>query len=231
MATLRPCEFPLSDSATECPNDTLRDALTRHNITLPDEQIAGLDRYCQVLWSWNGKLNLTRHTDYEKLVARDMADCLALEPFLEPNERILDVGTGGGVPGVVLAILRPDLVVSLCDSVAKKARAAQAIVDELGLKVTVHHAPVQTVLMEHEFNTLVVRAVAPLTKLLRWVAPTWDNFDRMLVIKGPAWIEERQEARHVGVLNKHLELRKAASYPLSGTESESVILSISPKEL
>ncbi len=147
--------------------------------------------------------------------------------MLDAGEKVLDVGTGGGVPGIVLAIVRPDLEVALCDSVAKKAKAAAEIVAELGLKVPVHHAPVQEVLQHEQFHTLVVRAVAPLAKLLGWLAPHWEAFDRLLVIKGPHWAEERSLAREAGLL-KRLQLRKVASYPLPGTESESVILSIKP---
>jgi len=210
-------------------SETLRDALARHQIELSDEAIALVDRYCHALWSWNEKLNLTRHTDYEKFVARDVVDSLALEPFLDSGDRVLDVGTGGGVPGIVLAIVRPDLQVSLCDSVGKKAKAVQEIVTELALDVPVHHAPAQEVLLRQEFDVLVVRAVAPLSKLLRWFAPDWDRFDRLLVIKGPAWVEERAEAREAGLL-KQLELRKLAEYPLPGTTSQSVVLSIRRKE-
>jgi 16S rRNA (guanine527-N7)-methyltransferase len=68
-----------------------------------------------------------------------------------------------------------------------------------------------------------------MTKILRWLAPHWDSFDRLLLIKGPAWVEERQEARHEGLF-RNLELRKLADYPLAGTESESVVLSIRPKD-
>ncbi len=218
-------ETPLNTS----PPDTLRDALARHQIELPDETIELLDRYCHALWAWNEKLNLTRHTDYEKFVARDVVDSLALEPFLDAGASVLDVGTGGGVPGIVLAIVRPDLKVALCDSVAKKAKAAAAIVKEIGLDLAVHHAPAQEVLLRHHFDTLVVRAVAPLAKLLRWFAPDWDAFERLLVIKGPAWLEERKEAREAGLL-KHVEMRKLAEYPLPGTDSKSVVLSIRPKE-
>ncbi len=211
-------------------NDTLPDALARHGIELPDDQVEALDRYCRALWSWNEKLNLTRHTDYEKFVARDVVDSLALEPFIDAGDRILDVGTGGGVPGVVLAIVRPDLQVALCDSVAKKAKAVQAIVQETGLPVAVHHAPVQELLAKHHFNTLVARAVAPISKILRWLGPHWDAFDRLLVIKGPAWVEERAAAREAGLL-KNLELRKLAAYPLPESESQSVVLSIRPKDV
>jgi 16S rRNA (guanine527-N7)-methyltransferase len=215
----------LNNAAT----DTLREALARHAIELPDDQIDHLDRYCHALWSWNEKLNLTRHTDYEKFVTRDVVDSLALEPFLDAGASILDVGTGGGVPGIVLAIVRPDLEVALCDSVAKKAKTVEAIVAELGLKVPVYHQAAQGLVDQHHFNTLVLRAVAPMAKLLRWFGPHWDAFDSLLVIKGPGWINERQEARDAGLL-KGLELRKLATYPLPGTQSESIVLSIRPKE-
>ena len=157
-----------------------------------------------------------------------------LRELLPPSTRgrhftLLDVGTGGGVPGVILAILRPDLEVQLCESMAKKARAVDEIVKEAGLKLKVHHARAEALLEEHNFDTLVVRAVAPLAKLLRWFAPHWDSFSRLLVIKGPAWVDERHEAREAGLL-KQLELRKINEYPLPGTESNSVILSIRPKD-
>lgn len=210
------------------PEDTLIAALAEHQISLPDEVVAQLDRYARALWGWNEKINLTRHTTYDKFVSRDVTDSLWLEKFLDAGERVLDVGTGGGVPGIILAILRPDLEVSLCDSVAKKARVATSIVEELQLPVRMYHAPVQDVLESQQFDTLVVRAVAPLAKLLTWVNPHWDAFNQLLVIKGPAWLEERTDARHKGLLND-LALRKLASYPMPGTDSESVVLAIRPK--
>ena len=109
------------------PTDTLAAALARHGIELADDQISQLDKYCQRLWDWNTRLNLTRHTDYEKFVARDVVDSQWLEQFLESGEAVLDVGTGGGVPGIVLAILRPDLEIVLCDSVAKKAERSKPL--------------------------------------------------------------------------------------------------------
>ena len=208
--------------------DDLAAAMAEHGIELPDEQVAQLERYCRLLWDWNSRLNLTRHTDYRKFVARDLVDSLAFAEFLEAGERILDVGTGGGVPGVVLAVVRPDLDVSLSESVAKRARAVADVVERLGLRVPVHATRAEDLLGRWKCNTLVVRAVAGLPKLLRWLRPHWDSFDRLLVVKGPAWVEERGEARHSGLL-RNMALRKLKSYPLPGTDSESVLLQICPK--
>ena len=161
-----------------------------------DEQVEQLDRYRRLLWSWNERMNLTRHTTLEKFVGRDVVDSYQLSKLLERGERVLDVGTGGGVPGVVLAILRPDLSVSLCESTQKKARAVEAIVGELGLHVPVFSQPGRRgAARSRTFDTLVARALAPLRKVLTWLQPHWDAFDRLLLIKGPAWVEERGEAR------------------------------------
>ncbi|MCE5301564.1 MAG: 16S rRNA (guanine(527)-N(7))-methyltransferase RsmG [Planctomycetaceae bacterium] len=205
--------------------DNLNEAMARHQIELPRPQVERLDRYCRLLWDWNAKLNLTRHTDYEKFVARDLIDSLAIAQFLEPGETVLDVGTGGGVPGVLLAIVRNDLRVSLCESIGKKARAVADIVQQLGLATPVLNARVQEVLAAERFDTLVIRAVARLKKLLEWLRPHWNAFDRLLILKGPSWLDERGEARHYGLLHD-LALRKLTSYPLPGTDSESVLLQI-----
>ena len=211
------------------PEQSLSAALANHQIELPAAQVDLLARYCELLWDWNAKINLTRHTDYEKFVARDLVDSLAFARFLEPKEEVLDVGTGGGVPGVVLAIVRGDLKVSLSESVGKKAKAVADIVERLGLPTPVFHARVEDVLPKHRFDTLVVRAVARLKKLLEWFRPHWGSFDRLLVLKGPAWLDERGEARHYGLMHE-LSLRKLISYPLPGSESESVLLQIRRKD-
>jgi 16S rRNA (guanine527-N7)-methyltransferase len=210
--------------------DTLPAALARHGIALPDDQVAALDRFCRRLWDWNERLNLTRHTDYEKFVRRDVIDAVHLERILDSGEHVLDVGTGGGLPGALLAILRPDLEVTLSDSVAKKARAVEAIVSEAGIRARVRHAAAQDLLKNgEEFDTLVVRAVAPMAKLLTWFNPHWDSFRRLVLVKGPSWVEERADARERRLI-KGLRLSKLDSYPLPGTESESAILEIRPRE-
>jgi 16S rRNA (guanine527-N7)-methyltransferase len=208
-------------------NDTLSSALVRHNLSLEPRQMELLQKYCRLLWEWNEKLNLTRHTDYEKFVGRDLVDTMQLAGHLRPEEEVLDVGTGGGVPGVVLAILRPDLKVTLCDSVGKKARAVEAMVKELGLEVPVFPFRAEELLEDTRFDALVIRAVGPLWKLLAGFKPHWHSFRRMLVIKGPKWQEEMVEVRRRGLFQK-LQLKTATEYPMLGADGKSVILKIWP---
>lgn len=218
----------MNDTADTSPATSLASEAERQGVDLSKKQLEKLANYCKLLWEWNEKINLTRHTTYEKFVGRDLVDTKVLSALIQPGERVLDVGTGGGVPGIPLAILRPDVKVSLAESVGKKARVVEDIVKQLGLHVPVHAGRAEEILKKREFESLVIRAVAPLTKLLTWFKPHWDHIGRLLIIKGPAWVEERGEARHLGLL-RNLELRRVANYPIPGADGESVVLQIWPR--
>lgn len=210
-----------SDLVTQLKEVALPLAIT----DIQDETWGKIADYCIQIWSWNQSINLTRHTTPELFVKRDLLDSWHLAKLLEPNEEILDIGTGGGVPGVLVAILRPDIQVTLCDSVAKKAVVMQRVVDQLQLKVPVYPLSVQKVLEDFRYDSLTARAVGPLIRLCTWLQEDWHKFKRLLAIKGPKWVEERGEARHKGVL-KNIELRRVAAYQMPDTESESTILQL-----
>lgn len=212
----------------------------RLGLTVSPEAMPRLAAYAASLWSWNERLNLTRHTDVEKFVSRDVADAVAIAPHLAVGDHVLDVGTGGGVPGVLLAILRPDLRVELCDSVGKRSRAVREIVAEIGLTIPVHEGAAQPLVAAAaeagdrggkpgRFDVLVVRAVAPLLKLLGWFEPLCDAYGRMLVVKGPRWEEEKGEARHRGFVKK-VGVRRIAAWPIRGSDNESVLLEIKRRQ-
>lgn len=195
-------------------------------VDLSDQQWEKLAQYCEIAWDWNTKINLTRHTTPELFVQRDLLDSYQLSKLLQQGEEVLDVGTGGGVPGILLAILRPDLEVSLCDSVAKKAKVAEDIVKRLGIHVIVYPMSMNKVLEDQRYDSVVARGVGPLVRLCAWLKDQWHKIGRLLAIKGPRWVEERGEARHKGLLHG-LSLRRLAAYPMPSTESESVILQVS----
>ena len=211
----------------------LAEVLEKYELKFPKSTVNKLAKYCDLLWFWNTKLNLTRHTDFEKFVSRDLVDSIAVAEFLEPNERILDVGTGGGVPGVILAIIRPDLQVELCDSTGKKANAVAEIVRSLKLEVPVWNAKAETLMQSRRYTTLVIRAVAKMSKLLEIFAPCWQSFERLILVKGPNWVAERGESRHLGQMN-NLALRVLKSYPIpdqpeTADQIESVVLQVCQK--
>ena len=207
---------------------TLEDELARFEIELPPDRVDLLTQYCGLLWDWNTKLNLTRHTDFEKFVTRDLVDTIELSKLIVADEEVMDVGTGGGVPGIVLAVLRPDLQITLCESVGKKCQAVDAILQDLGLPVTLFNARAESLLDDFRFDTTIARAVGPLWKMCYWFKDHWLSVGRLLAVKGPNWTEERKEARQRGLLHG-VEMRKVASYPMVGTDSESVILKLWPK--
>ena len=213
----------IQDESSE--TESLADAVVEHGLDLSIEQVDRLDAYRRELWAWNEKLNLTRHTTIEKYVTRDLVDTLQLSELLSEGERVLDVGSGGGVPGLPLSIVRPDLKVGACESVAKKANVLQSITTDLDLPVKVYAARVETVLESERFDTLIARAVAPLWKFLFWLKPHRDAFGRLLLIKGPGWVEERGEARHRGLM-KGFELRRVGEYVTPRTDAVSTLLSI-----
>ena len=203
----------------------LREAFADQGVSYSENQIHQIDHYRRELWEWNKKINLTRHLTIEQFVDRDLRDTLMLERFLEPQVRVLDVGTGGGVPGMILSILRPDLAISLSESVAKRARVAAEIVDRVGVPSRMIHARAEEILVEESFDVLTVRAVARLSKILTWFSPHWQSIGQLLLVKGPAWAEERHEARQAGLL-RDLELRLLTTYSVSNSGAECVILRV-----
>lgn len=207
--------------------DSFAEAVAAYQLKFEEATLERLDQYRQILWDWNRQINLTRHTTYDKFVGRDLVDTLQLADHIDTRRRVLDIGSGGGVPGLVLAICRPDLRVTLCESTQKKARVLQSMVEALQLPVTVAACRAEELLQLQTFDVLTARAVAPLAKLLYWLAPHWEAFDELLLIKGKAWVDERAEARHRGLL-KPLELRRVASY--QSPIGESYVLRIWPRE-
>ena len=201
-----------------------------HQMQLPGPQLQQLARYCELLWDWNQHFNLTRHTTVEKFVTRDLLDSIELAKLIDSKEKVLDVGSGGGVPGIVLGIMRPDLQITLTESVGKKVRVLEDLVEKLNLGMAVHQARAEQVLPNVSSPVLVARAVGPLWKICRWFQPHWSVIKRVLAIKGSQWVQERHEARQRGLL-QGVQLRRTASYCSPATGANHVILKLWSKAL
>ncbi|MDB5793947.1 MAG: rsmG, partial [Noviherbaspirillum sp.] len=132
-------------------------------LELTDGQIAQLMAYLALLAKWNTVYNLTAVRDPNQMVTQHLLDSLATAPAFNGAENVLDVGAGGGLPGVVLAIVRPDMRVSMIDTVHKKTAFLTQVKAELGLSnVTVHTGRVEQLEVPLPYDVITSRAFADL---------------------------------------------------------------------
>ena len=157
-------------------------------------------RYHAMLADWNTRMNLTGDTDFDTSLDRHYTDCLAplvnRELFPE-GASMIDVGSGAGFPGLPLAIARPDMKVTLLDSLMKRINFLDAVVKELGLaNVKLVHSRAEDggrdIKLREQYDIAVARAVAPLPVLCELLLPFVKVGGRMVCYKGPAADEELQ---------------------------------------
>lgn len=142
------------------------------------QQAALLD-YLALLWQWNQTFNLTAIRDPQQMVTRQLLDCLAILPWVQ-GPRLLDVGSGAGLPGIPLALVRPDWQWVLLDANGKKTRFIRQVIIRLGLtNVMSVHTRLEDYQSDAGFDTITARAVAspqqlvPTTAALRADTGCW----------------------------------------------------------
>jgi 16S rRNA (guanine527-N7)-methyltransferase len=173
-------------------------------VTVDAPTLARVGDYLARLLAMNEHVNLTAITDPDEAWTRHGFDALTLLPGLtsfRAGSRVIDIGSGGGVPGIVLALARPDLSFTLVESTAKKANFLVAVIEALGLaNVTVRAERAEKLLadgLRGTFDVCTARAVARLDALLPWTAPFVRPGGRVLLIKGQQAETELAEARKV----------------------------------
>ncbi len=145
----------------------LSDGLTEMSLPLSEQQRASLLGYLGLLVRWNRAFNLTAVRDPTVMVRRQLLDSLSIIPWLERGP-VLDVGTGAGLPGIPLAIARPEMDFSLLDSNGKKTRFVQQVAGELGLSnVEVIKCRLESLDRAGRYATIVSRAFSSLVDLVR----------------------------------------------------------------
>lgn len=161
---------------------TLAAGLTALGIALPEVAQSRLLAFRDLLLKWNMTYNLTAVRDPQQAISHHLLDALAILPHVGAGP-LLDVGSGGGLPGIPLAIARPDLPVTLVDKVQKKASFLQQVVIELELQsVAVHHARVEDML--GQYAQISSRAFAELARFVTLTHHLLAPGGRWLAMKG-----------------------------------------------
>lgn len=151
---------------------------------LSDETIQILVKYLAMLEKWNKAYNLTAIRDVEQMISLHLLDSLATLPYIT-GDNIIDVGTGPGLPGMVLAICYPDKHFTLLDSNGKKTRFLTQVKMELGIQnVTVANERVEKHVHQGEYDHVISRAFASLQDMINWTLPLPKETGNFLAMKG-----------------------------------------------
>lgn len=159
-------------------------------VELSESQHRQLLAYLALLIKWNKAYNLTAVRDPDEMVSRHLLDSLSVVRFIE-GERQLDVGSGGGMPGIPLAILFPEMKVTVLDSNGKKTRFLTQVKLELALtNLEVIHSRAEAFQPALPFNGIISRAFSSLEDFTQWTRHMGDGETRWLAMKGLHPVDE-----------------------------------------
>lgn len=154
------------------------------NLNVTDSKVDQLLAFIKLIEKWNKAYNLTAIRDREEMTRLHILDSLAILPHVE-GKRVIDIGTGAGLPGIPLAICLPETAFTLLDSNAKKTRFVQQVVLELKLKnVEVCHSRVENFHPEKAYDAVLTRAFASLPDIVKLTAHLLGKGGVLLAMKG-----------------------------------------------
>ncbi len=168
--------------------------------TLFGSRLSGAVRYAQILAGAGVERGLLGPREADRLWDRHLLNSAVLAELLGQGEQIADIGSGAGLPGIPLALARPDLRVTLIEPLLRRSDFLREVVDDLGLDVTVVRGRAEEVGVRQrvgEMDAVVSRAVASLDKLTKWSMPLLRPGGRMLALKGERAADEVGEYRRV----------------------------------
>jgi 16S rRNA (guanine527-N7)-methyltransferase len=203
----------------------LSEGLQALQLELSATQVTRLIDYLELLVKWNAVYNLTAVRDPQQMVTQHLLDSLAAVPAFEGAKNVLDVGAGGGLPGMVLAIwaaeAQPAMRISMIDTVHKKTAFLTQVKAELGLdNVKIHTARVEQLQVPEKFDVITSRAFAELADFVNWSAHLLAEGGQFIAMKGVA---PGDEAMRLPAAWQVTEVRRL-TVPMLGAERHLVFI-------
>jgi 16S rRNA (guanine527-N7)-methyltransferase len=210
--------------------NTLKKGFDEVGIEISDKQVEQFDSYFNLLIEWNQKFNLTSITDDEEVAIKHFIDSVIPGHFYPVGEKIIDVGTGAGFPGIPLKIMFPHIELVLLDSLQKRINFLNQVVSQLELNnVTVIHGRAedygQSAQYREKFSFCCSRAVARLSILSEYCLPFIKKGGLFLAYKGPnALVEVEQGKNALKLLGGQVKEIKTFKLPITGEERNLVVI-------
>lgn len=205
--------------------DLLLNFIKDYKITLTENQYEQFQKYFELLVEWNEKMNLTAITDESGVALKHFADSLSLLNFVDipQNSTLADVGTGAGFPGVVLKIARPDIKLTLIDSLNKRLVFLGEVCAQLGIEAKLIHSRAEDGARDEKlresFDFAVSRAVARMNVLSEYCLPYVKVGGAFCAMKGAQANEEFKESLNaINTLGGKLEKKYFFELPENGGE-------------
>ena len=211
----------------------LKDNMKKIDINITDMQIEKFFKYMNLLIEWNKKINLTSIIEPKDIIIKHFVDCGTLLKYLNSNEKVIDIGTGAGFPGIPLKILDESLDITLVDSLNKRVNFLNEVVLNLNLnKIKIIHSRAEDLAKNMEyrekFDKVVSRAVANLTTLSEYDLPFLKIKGKFLGMKSLEIEEEIENARKaIDILGGKIE--KVDKFDLIDSDIGRSIVIISKK--
>ena len=204
--------------------------LNKLNIKLSDEQYRQFYEYMNLLIEWNEKINLTAIVEPEDIILKHFVDSLTVSKYVENGQKIADIGTGAGFPGVPLKIANPQTEVTLIDSLNKRINFLNEVIAVNKLdKTEAIHARAEEVghnkNYREQFDAVFSRAVARLNTLLEYMMPLVKVGGKCICLKGPNILDEIEEAKNaIEVFGGELEKIEEITLPDSDNKRTIIII-------
>ena len=198
--------------------------LKEANIDATEEQLDKLATLVVLLCKWNQALNLTAIRDPDDMVVLHIIDSAVLSPLVaQRGKNIADVGTGAGFPGLVLAILNPNIKFTLIDSIAKKLSFVRTAMVSLNLKnVNLINDRCENIKIDEKFDCIVSRAFAPLSKIVQWCKELISDNGTFVAMKANLEPNELEEIPDYAVILDNIDLK----VPTLDAKRQAVILKL-----
>lgn len=171
------------------------------NLDIDSSKIAKFYEYMNLLLEWNEKINLTAITEQNDIILKHFIDCLTIKKYLKDNDKIVDIGTGAGFPGIPLAIMSGANKFTLVDSLNKRVNFLNDVKEKIDLKnIEAIHSRAeefgQNKIYREKYDVAVSRAVANLSVLLEYLLPTVKVGGKVICMKGSQVQDEVNEAKY-----------------------------------